>query len=259
MGNIFAELQMLSSSGISIPETRESLNSLVIFMKEFADQDQQIQFFANLRKLDVEVIKEADGFMVRDDIALNIIPVEFRHDSFGFVKNGRIIYSGRFVFPVKDVKGNVAGFVGYDKFEEPKYLDSKNYGYKAKEALLFGMENMREYYTSNHLFVTEGLICALWLRSQGFNAVSTLGSYLTPYMKMILKRFKGNLFMVPDSDETGTKYKMQIKRSLPLAHIIQCTYAKDIDDARQLNEAQVLEDLQSLVNNPYSRVTQFRR
>ena len=36
----------------------------------------------------------------------------------------------------------------YDKFEDAKYLDSKNHGYVAKRYSMWGMERIKEYYTS---------------------------------------------------------------------------------------------------------------
>ena len=117
------------------------------------------------------------------------------------------------------------------------------------------MEMLPEYYTSKKpVFITEGLMCTLYLRSQGFQAMASLGSYLTPYVIRILSRFGNRLIMVPDFDDTGDKYVSQIKRQLPKAMIIQCTKGKDIEGLRKLEEhkyeGQLLKELTSL-SNPF--------
>lgn len=253
MSNIFAELQQMSITDSAIEETRQTLNRLCEYMQNLEWQDEMISLFAELRHLSPVTIKNAGGFMVLDDMAVNQIPEEFRHDSLGFVEGYRLVYSGRFVFPVKDVKGNVAGFVGYDKFEEPKYLDSKNHGYKAKQTILYGMENLREYYESDYVIITEGSICKLWLQEQGFNSLSTLGSYLSPYVVEVLKRFGRRCIVFPDTDDAGNKFKSQIKRDLPQAQIWQCKFAKDIDDARQLNP-ELKDEIEKILKNPFHQL-----
>jgi 5S rRNA maturation endonuclease (ribonuclease M5) len=265
MSNIFAELQQMSSSDSSITDSRKSLNDLTAFMQSMSWQDEMITYFAELRQLKVDTIRTAGGFMVPDDLAVNAIPEEFHHDSLGFIEGIRLVYAGRFVFPVKDVRGDVAGFVGYDKFEEPKYLDSRNHGYKAKQGILFGMERMREFYEDGYVIVTEGSMCKLWLQEQGFNSLSALGSYLSPYMIEILKRFGRRCFIFPDSDEAGNKFKKQIRYTLPQAQIRQCLYSKDIDDSSKDVEgtrveakvAQFSNEIQLMVSNPFFRATQF--
>ncbi len=231
MSNIFAELQQMSSSDSSIATTRRELNELVEHMLKFEWQEEQLESFALLRNLEVSTLKRVSGFMVLDDLAVSAVPDKFQHDSYGFVEGSRLIYSGRFVLPVKDVKGDVAGFVGYDKFEAPKYLDSKTYGYKAKKTMLYGMEELPKYYTDGYVIVPEGSMCRLWLIEHGFNSMAMLGSYLSPYAVEVLKRFGRKCIIVPDSDDTGNHYKRTVRTLLPEAQIWQTTKAKDIDDS----------------------------
>lgn len=265
MSNIFAELQAMSSTDNTILDSRKELNSLVEYMINLPYQEEQIEFFSNLRAMKPETFKAVDGFMVLDDLGIDAIPKEFHHDSLGFVSGFGFVYSGRFVLPVKDVKGNVAGFVGYDKFETPKYLDSRNFGYKAKASMLYGMENMEKFYRDGYVIITEGSMCKLWLQEQGFNSLATLGSYLSPYVIQILRRFGRRCFVFPDSDEAGDKLKAQVRRELPEAQIRQCLYSKDIDDATKTEEGErdntkvetFTRELHSLINNPFFRATQF--
>lgn len=240
----------------SVEEVREDLANIVRFFQAQDYHEHAMKLFIEqFRELPIEVAKTSDAFCVDEDMPISQFPEWMLQEPLGFVKKNWVPMWGRCVFPVKDVYGNVMGFCGWDPFVEPKYLDSKNYGYKAKATTLYGMEMLPEYYVSNKpVFVTEGLMCTLYLRSQGFQAMASLGSYLTPYVVRILSRFGNRLVMVPDFDDTGDKYVSQIKRQLPKAMIVQCTKGKDIEGLRKLEgheyEEQLLKELTSL-NNPF--------
>lgn len=242
----------------SIEEVREDLENIVRF---FQSQDYHKHamelFIEQYRELPMQVAIDSDAFCVDEEMPIGAMPEWMQQEPLGFIKGKWVPMWGRCVFPVKDVYGNVMGFCGWDPFVDPKYLDSKNYGYKAKATTLYGMEKLPEYYTSKEpLFVTEGLMCTLYLRSQGFQALASLGSFLTPYVITILSRFGKRLIMVPDNDETGDKYVGQIKRSLPKAMIIQCAKGKDIEGLRKLDEhiyeQQLLSELRML-SNPFAK------
>lgn len=237
MANLFAELQMLANAEENtIADSRKRMNEIVSIFKALPDYLEQLQFFADLRKgIAIETLEAADAFMVDPDYPLTLLPEELRHDSLGFCNGFGYVYSGRFVYPVKDVKGDVAGWCGYDKFEQPKYLDSVNYGYHAKEGSMWGLEKMADYYsTDDPVFFTEGIVCALWLRQSGFQAMSLLGSYLSPYVIEMLKRLGRRCIIIPDADAAGNMLAKSAKYALPQARIIQSKIAKDIDDSQQI-------------------------
>lgn len=237
--NFFAELQMLSiKAGDDVQKYRQMCNEILSIFKSQPDYDELLGWFASIgRNLETQTLRDADGFMVQPDTPATILPEHLRDDGTGFTRGNFLVYDGRFVYPVKDTNGDVMGWCGYDKFEAPKYLDSTTYGYKAKESTLYGMERLRDYYMSDEpVFVTEGIVCTLWLRQSGFQALASLGSHLTPYVIEILKRFGDRLIMIPDSDEAGLKYKKQCKYALPKARVMQSRVAKDIDDSRQKND-----------------------
>lgn len=256
--NIFAQLQMLSmASNDSVAEARLKLDRIAEIFRSRPEQERWIRNFAWLRKdFPVEAFYEAGAFAVNYDDTPNLLPEELQHDSLGFVRGEHLVYRGRFVYPVKDPKGHVAGWCGYDPFETPKYLDSVNYGYSAKNALFYGAEKLGEYYRSERpIFVVEGIVCCLWLRSQGFQALASLGSYLTPYMITVLKRFGHRCIVIPDADEAGNKYRQQVQRALPLARTFQSCVAKDIDDSR-LAYPKLADELHKL-EQPFGRSLLF--
>lgn len=251
--DIFAQLQILSmaNSQINIVEARNVLNGIVKKCRNFPEAASYIKTFANIRKLSEDILNEADSFFLEPDTSLLEFTEEELKELYGFFKGNRLVYAGRYVLPIKDTNGDVAGFTGYDGTVKPKYLDSKNYGYKAGHGMLYGMEHMKKYYKDGYVVVPEGPMCALRLRSYGINALSTLGSYLSPYQIVILKRFGVKCFMVPDNDETGEKYKKTIKYKLPYATILQCTKTKDIDDTCKLFGTAIIEEINQFIKNPF--------
>lgn len=235
-----------------IEDVRADLKRIVEYFKSKDYHNHAMKLFIeDYRKLPLSIAEEADAFCVDEELNVNDFPEWMKSEPLGFVKGKHCPMSGRCVFPIKDVLDNVMGFVGWDPFVEPKYLDSKNYGYKAKNASLYGMEKLQEYYNSNKpVIITEGLMCTLYLRSKEFCALASLGSHLTPYVIQILKRFSNRLIVIPDLDDAGEKYVKQIKRDLPNAKIYQVKYGKDIDGCRKFNdgiyENDLLEDLSKL-------------
>jgi len=262
--NSFQEIQMLSllEGNTSVKDTRVKMNKIVEHFENAFFYEEQLQFFSEMRKLKPETLKEVNSFMVTDDYPFTAIPEELRHESLGFCRSDRIIYSGRYVYPIKDIRGDVAGFVGYDKFESPKYLDSRNYAYKAKTTMLAGMERMEEIYGSKEpVFVTEGYVCKLWLQEQTLLSLATLGAYISPYEYTILRRLGDRVVMVNDGDEAGSKSARIIKRELPKAKVIQPFLAKDVDDTRQLENSvseDIVAELLSIAKNPFVKRHYFR-
>ena len=238
----------------SVEDTRADLGRIVDYFK---NQDYwetaMYAFLVDYREMDMEVAITSDAFAVDENTPIGALPDWMKSEALGFIRRNWISMSGRCVFPVKDVRGGVAGFVGWDPFEKPKYLDSRNYGYKAKQSMLYGMELMEVYYTSRDpVIVTEGMMDTLYLRWKSFQALASLGSYLTPYVRAILRRFGNRLIMIPDNDETGDKYVAQIKRELPQALVFQVAYGKDLEGCRKMEdhkyEEQLLRELRSLTN-----------
>lgn len=237
MDNLFAQLQMLSlNQDNSVDLTRDKLDRISELFRSQSDYRDRVETFAWLRHdFPVDALLAADAFGVDVYDTPSLLPEELRHDSLGFVRGSTLVYKGRFVYPVKDTKGRVAGWCGYEFDGTPKYLDSVNYGYRAKETLFYGAEMLPTYYRNTKpVFVVEGIVCCLWLRHQGFQALASLGSYLTPYMVAVLKRLGRRCVVIPDSDAAGTKYREQVKRQLPMARCVQSCVAKDIDDSRKV-------------------------
>lgn len=237
--NIFAQLQALSTLNeeTTIGSLRKQLNGLVAFFKSREAYLEEVTIFAEIvRNLEVKTLLDCDSFMVQEDFLLTELPEEFQHDSLGFCRGDYCVYQGRYVYPVKDVRGDVMGFCGYDKFSEVKYLDSLNFGYKAKSYSLWGMEMLPEYYKSDKpVYFVEGIVCCLYLRQCGLQALAMLGSNISPYVTEIIRRFGTRAIVCCDSDEAGTKCRNILKKRLPTVRCVQSRIAKDVDDSREVN------------------------
>jgi hypothetical protein len=256
LDNIFLEMQMASQQADnSVMDARKDMNKIVEFFKSRDCYEEELSWFASEtgRNLNIEVLRRADGFMVQDDISGYMLPEELQHDSLGFCHGMHIIYSGRFVYPVKDIQGDVMGWCGYDKYSDgAKYLDSINYGYKAKETTLYGMENLPEYYKSNEpVFIPEGIGCTLFLWQSNLCALAALGSHVTPYVAQIINRLGKRAIPICDSDPAGNKWLQQLHYQCPLARPIQSKIAKDIDDSRKIDMS-IVDELRKL-KNPFYR------
>lgn len=254
MGNIFVELQQLTmqQTVTKIEESRKNLNAIVSYFKSRSDYLELVTIFAKqVRNLEVSTLLNADSFMCQDIISTDL-PLELQHDSLGFCRGASVIFDGRYVYPVKDVRGDVMGFCGYDKFSETKYLDSKNHGYVAKTYSLWGMEMLPNYYRSNEpVFFIEGIVCALYLRQCGLQALAYLGSSPSHYVMEIMRRFGMRAVVITDSDDAGTVCRRRINRCLPQIRVVQSTVAKDIDDSREI-APDFTEEL-SKMSNPFYR------
>lgn len=237
--NFFAQLQAASmlTEDTTINSLRKQLNEIVQFFKARPTYLEEVTIMAELvRNLEVKTLLDCDSFMVQDDFLQTELPEELQHDALGFCKGVNVVFLGRYVYPVKDVRGDVMGFCGYDKFSEVKYLDSTNVGYKAKQYSFWGMERLPEYYENNEpVFFVEGIVCALYLRQCGLQSLAYLGSNLSPYQCQIMHRFGSRAIVICDADEAGTKTRKSLKYKAPAVRVIQSRIAKDVDDSRSVN------------------------
>lgn len=257
--NFFAQLQALSTMNeeTTVDKSRKQLGQIVEIFKQREEYLEEVTIFAEkVRNLKVQTLLDCDSFMVQPDTPMNLLPEELQHASLGFCKNSYIVFEGRYVYPVKDVRGSVMGFCGYDKFSEVKYLDSINYGYKAKNYSCFGMEKLPEYYRSSEpVYFVEGIVCCLYLRQCGMQALAWLGSNVSPYIIEVMRRFGMRAIAVCDADEAGTKCRKSLGYRLPGIRVIQSTVAKDIDDSREV-QPDFHKELAKL-KNPYYRSPMF--
>lgn len=241
---------------VTISNQREIMTEMVKYFTSLPENEGPLEWLAEERHLPLSILKEHDVFFIDEDVTRSSIPEKYWDETLGLCKWKYIIYAGRIIYPVKSPTGLVMGLCGWTKDKgEVKYLDSKNYGYKAKYNTMYGMEKLLEYYKStDSVFLVEGIVDCLFLRSLGLKAFALLGSLLTPYIITILSRFGERLIVLPDNDNfkgeaedktAGEGFAKQVFYKLPKARVYQTISAKDLDDVVRVSE----EKRQSLVND----------
>lgn len=246
-------LQLQVESDNSIEHSRRILTEACHYFATLPDNDWKVKaIFRDLREnFPIEDIPEKDIFFYDvDTINPKDIPEEYKSYSLGLFKDdNHCVFAGRLVYPVRDTKGYVMGLCGWDPGSSTKYLDSRNYGYNAKNNIFYGLEMLESYYKSDKpVYIVEGIPCCNWLRAKGFQALAMLGSHLHGYQLEILKRFEDRCVLLPDNDESGLYVIYKSRNTLPRAKCYVSIVAKDIDDTRRLYSTDLVNDLHKLAN-----------
>lgn len=250
-----------SGGVVSINQQRELMTEMVKYFTSRPENEGPIEWLSEERHIPLYILKEHDVFFIDEDELKRDIPEKFQDETLGLCKWKYIIYAGRIIYPVKSPKGLVMGLCGWTKDDEVKYLDSKNFGYKAKYNSMYGMEKLYDYYKSTKpIILVEGIVDCLLLRSLGLQSFALLGSLLTPYVTTILSRFGDRLIVIPDNDNfkgvaedktAGEGFANQVFYKLPLARVYQTTTAKDLDDVVRISDesrAMLVNDLMNIEN-----------
>lgn len=124
-------------------------------------------------------------------------------------KSGDGVYDrfrNRIIFPIADIRGQVAGFGGRVMDDEvPKYLNSPETPVYHKARSLYGLHRTRpRCREQGTVFLVEGYFDLLTLWQYGIgNCAATLGTSLTPDHVRMLKGMAEEVVLVYDSDAAG--------------------------------------------------------
>lgn len=257
----FGAMAMEAESGNSIESHRVKMTEMVKFFSSNKDNRWKVEeVFKSLRhNLNLSSLKEKDIFLMDTrEFIPSSIPQEYFSYPFGMFRLNKTSYfANRLVYPVRDVQGNVMGLCGWDPVDLPKYLDSKNYGYNAKKNCMYGMEELPAYYTSKEpVFITEGIVCTNFLRSESLQALALLGSTLSPYVCEIIKRFGDRAVFLMDNDGAGLSVYKTAKYRVPKSQCYVSLVAKDMDDTRiaegGIYKEPLLKELRE-ISNPFAK------
>lgn len=114
-------------------------------------------------------------------------------------EDGTAHLKGRYIIPLKDQWGNVIAFLGRSENDVPKYLTTKGNKYYGRNNVLFNYDKAKHF---EQLFVVEGALDALSLRSQGIeNVVALLGCVLSEEQEKLLANKK--IILALDNDDAG--------------------------------------------------------
>lgn len=115
-------------------------------------------------------------------------------------------FSGRVMFPIIDLRGNVVGFGGRALDDrKPKYLNTSDTLVFKKGYNLFSM-NFAKSSTSDYIILAEGYMDVISLNQAGFsNTVATLGTAITNEQAKLISRYVNEVVISYDADEAGQK------------------------------------------------------
>lgn len=127
-------------------------------------------------------------------------------------RNGKYYdrFSGRVIFPIHGLPGNVIGFGGRtlrsDK-ETAKYLNSPESEIYHKSSVLYGLFQAKKAIVSHErCYLVEGYTDVLSFHQAGIeNVVASSGTALTVEQIRLIKRFTPNITIIYDGDEAGIK------------------------------------------------------
>jgi len=119
-------------------------------------------------------------------------------------------FSGRVIFPIHSLSGNVIGFGGRTLKTDKaiaKYMNSPESDIYHKSRVLYGLfQAKKSIVSSERCFLVEGYTDVISLHQAGIeNVVASSGTALTTEQIRLIKRFTENITILYDGDEAGIK------------------------------------------------------
>lgn len=180
-----------------------------------------------------------------------------------YLQIGVDLNNRRITFPVRDIYGNLAGFVGgrTDKSQQPKYRvyagqqaaydgtiipsdygmwfdeEYPQYSFKSHDylwnydkvypRLLFGKEKER-------LYIVEGFKACIWLLQNGYrNSIALMGSSMSYRQKELLLRVDAEIVLFLDNNAAGQEgtYKIgnQLQKAVPTVWVVTYPQGAGLD------------------------------
>ena len=117
-------------------------------------------------------------------------------------------FSGRIIFPIHGITGQVLGFGGRlidDKIKAAKYVNSDSSEIYQKSKILYGF-HIAKYHIKklDFCYIVEGYTDVMALHQVGFkNTIANCGTALTKDQIRLIKRFTNSIVILFDSDSAG--------------------------------------------------------
>ncbi len=162
----------------------------------------------------------------------------------------REYFFNRAIFPIRDAKGEVAGFGGRVLGDgEPKYLNSADSPFFSKRRVLYGLwEGMKALREAKTALLMEGYLDVIAAHQAGFeNSVAPLGTAFAPEHAQLLKRYVSSVTIVFDSDSAGARASLRaadilVEAGLSLK-IAQVPSGKDPDEFLKIRGAEAFREV----------------
>ena len=171
-----------------------------------------------------DILKKFDvgySFEKRDAISKKAIEDGYREEY--LVKTGLSIkheerifdrFSGRVMFPIHSLSGQILGFGGRILIKDPKsakYLNSPESEIYHKSRIVYGIYHARKAISREDCcYMVEGYTDVLSLHEAGIeNVVASSGTSLTQEQVRLIKRFTQNMTILYDGDAAGIKASLR--------------------------------------------------
>ena len=213
----------------------------------------------------VEALKTVGFIKLADAVDLEPLKKLQSYSMLGLeTKTGRCLLEGRFVFPVKDMLGNILALIGWFP-DEKKYITTPS-KYFSRKHLFFGLEQLSSSKHSNVAFVCEGIFDSISLRSLGYPAYATMGVELTKSKQLLYPLLGRTVIGVSDRDRAGfvvrdtdkwkcSKYLTWVGEYEVEDEEIENIRIKDIDDLIKLYDSVSIKGvLEEELSNSQERI-----
>lgn len=172
-------------------------------------------------------------------------------------KNGKIFdrFSGRVMFPIIDLRGNVIGFggrilkegVAADGRKLAKYLNTSTTIVFDKGRNLFSL-NLAKKTNEKRIILCEGYLDVISVYQAGIhNIVASLGTALTEHQAKLLLKSCSEILLCYDSDEAGQKATRRaidaINAAGGKARVMQLPGTKDPDEYIKANGVEMFTEV----------------
>ena len=163
------------------------------------------------------------GYSLESRDAFTRVAIEKGYKEEYLVKSGLTIdkgnykfdrFSGRVIFPIHSISGQVTGFGGRILKKDDKaakYLNSPESEIYHKSQLLYGLFFAKNSIIKNDkCYLVEGYTDVISLHQAGIeNVVASSGTALTSEQVRLIKRFTKNITVLYDGDEAGIKASLR--------------------------------------------------
>ena len=210
---------------------------LTEYVKELRDRsdDAWLEDLAKLRKMPVEVFKDAGIFYIKDQVDM-LLP-EFIDEvrNFGVIAvNGRPIYNERYVIPIYDMDGYVQGMVGYKYGVQDRYMYATCRYFNRGDAV-YNRGCFAKCIHDGYAVIVEGIMDALRVKSFGIeNVLATCGADKSWDRMLMFSSIKRCVF-IPDRDRAGHLTKSHWNSETQLRILLPKPF-KDIDEFASQND-----------------------
>lgn len=195
----------------------DRFNKVWAYLKRNSENNEKtISDICDIRGYEYErmsgTLEKAEFIMLKEDCDLERLK-RMGSDLALFNSEGKFRVQGRYLFPVKDMFGNVLAIIGWFP-DEKKYITTPS-KFFSKTCLFYGLEQMGTTGIGKEYFLTEGIFDSLSIRSLGYYSLAMMGIDASRYKIALYALFK-RVIAIPDIDEQGKKVISGDKWKIPM-------------------------------------------